>query len=144
MSRVNKSSTEYLDSLLLEGEGLVVRDVMDAFKGYCGLFSFVLSISQMDNLSNSKKITLIKEILDSSMLFMVRKYKANLEVYNRIIEDRPEPGKRFNDSVVVPLKLQEDYELGIEEAKQLLYIEIEDILKILNIDLESWTGEVYE
>jgi hypothetical protein len=137
MSRVNKSSTEYLDSLLLEGEGLVVRDVMDAFKGYCGLFSFVLSISQMDNLSNSKKITLIKEILDSSMLFMVRKYKANLEVYNRIIEDRPEPGKRFNDSVVVPLKLQEDYELGIEEAKQLLYIEIEDILKILNIDLES-------
>ncbi len=137
MSNKNNSSTEYLDDVLLDSKGLVVRDVMEAFKGYCGLFSFVLSISQMDNLSGKDKLRLIKKLLDTSMLFMVRKYKANLDIYNQRIQEKPKPGKRFNDSVIVPLKLQEDYELGIEEAKQLLYVEIEDIFKILNINLGS-------
>lgn len=137
MSKDNKSSTEYLDDMLLDSKGLVVRDVMEAFKGYSGLFAFVLSISQMDNLSGKDKLRLIKKLLDTSMLFMIRKYKANLEIYNQGIEEKPEPGKRFNDSVIVPLKLQEDYELGIEEAKRLLYVEIEDIFKILNINLDS-------
>lgn len=132
---IENSSTKYLDEILLDDKGLVSRDVMDSVKGYCGLFGFVLSICNNPALSDDQKSRLILNILDASMKFMTRRYEFNLELYRKHVSENLQKGQLFKTLSEIPAKMQEDYEMGLEEARQYLLIEIRDILKILNIEL---------
>lgn len=130
------SSTKYLDEIMLDGKGLVTKDVLSDTKGYCGLFAFILSICSLEHVSDKEKARLINNVLDSAMKFMARKYEANLTLYNRQASENLEAGKFFKTLSEMPAKMREDFEMGIEEARHFLKIEAMDILKILKIDLE--------
>lgn len=130
------SSTEYLDQVLLDDVGLITRDVMDTVKGYCGIFAFVLSICNNDDMTDAKKSKMISNIITSSLSFMQRRYEANLDLYRRQVSENLEHGQLFKSLSEIPAKMQEDYELGIKEAEKFLLTEIRDILKIINKDLD--------
>lgn len=130
------SSTEYLDELLLSDIGLITRDTMDTVKGYCGTFAFVMSICNNDNLTDEKKVKLIDSIISSSILFMEKRYKANLDIYRKHASENLKQGKLFEALSEIPAKMQEDYEVGLRDAKSFLLTEVRDILKILNEDLD--------
>lgn len=132
---MNKSSTEYLDRLMLDDKGLVTKEVMTDVKGYCGLFAFILSIVNMD-VSDSEKVRLINNVLDAAMKFMTKKYEANLSLYTRYVSENLESGKLFESLSVLPAKMREDFEMGIEEAHHFLMTEVRDILSILKVDLD--------
>lgn len=133
---MNKSSTEFLDKLMLDGTGLVTKEVMNDVKGYCGLFGFVLSVCNTPKISDAEKARLINNVIDSAMKFMIKKYEANLALYNRQAVQNLESGKLFKTLSEMPAKMREDYEAGIAEARKFLKIEIRDILEIMKIDLE--------
>lgn len=130
------SSTKYLDELMLDGKGLVTRDVLADTKGYCGLFAFILSICSLEHVTDEQKVKLINNVLDSAMKFMTRKYEANLTLYNRQASENLEAGKIFKTLSEMPAQMREDFEMGIEEARHFLRMEAKDILKILKIDLD--------
>lgn len=132
----NKSSTEHLDNLVLDDRSLVVRDSLDSIKGYCGLFAFVLSICNNTNLDDIEKVQLIHNIVDASISFMERKYEVNLEIYNRNVMDNLEEGKLFESLSELPAKIREDFEIGLQDTREYLFMEIRDILTILKINLE--------
>lgn len=129
------SSTEYLDKVIMNDKGMIVKDVMDSIKLYCGLFGFISSVCNAD-LSKEVKERLITNIIESSLAFMTKKYEANLQMYTSQISKSVEKGNKFNALSIKPAKMREDFEMGLEEAKKYLYIETRDILKILNSDLE--------
>lgn len=130
------SSTEYLDKLMLDEKGLIVKEVMADVKGYCGLFAFILSITSMNHLTDREKAGLINNVLDSAMTFMTRKYEANLTLYTRQASENLESGKLFKSLAELPAKMREDFEMGIDEAKHFIRVEAKDILTILKSDLE--------
>lgn len=130
------SSTKYLDEFLLDDKGQITKDVMDTIKDYCGLFAFVLSICNDTGLSDQAKAALIKNIIESSLKFMDKRYMANLDLYKKRVTENLKVGRLFEALSEIPAKMQEDYEMGIEEARHFIYTEIRDILKILKIDLE--------
>ena len=134
---MSDSSTKYLDQLILDSKGLVVRETMNEIKCYCGLFAFVLSVCSMD-ITDDSKAKLINNILDSSMKFMYRKYEANLDIYTKHASENLESGKLFESLSLLPAKMREDFEMGLAEAKHFLKTEILDILTILQIDLKLW------
>jgi len=133
---MSKSSTEYLDKLILDDKGLIIKDSVESIKGYCGLFAFVLSICGNENLTDKDKISLINNIIEASLGFMRKKYEANLDIYNRQASENLESGNLFKSLSQLPAKMREDFEVGLEETRDLLYTEIRDILKILKIDLD--------
>ena len=130
------SSTKYLDNLLLDDRGKVTKEVMDTIKGYCGLFGFVLSVCNNTHLDDSEKAKLILNILESSLIFMTKRYEINLELYNKHVTDNLQTGKLFESLSVLPAQMREDFELGLNEAHEFLLTEVRDILKILEIDLD--------
>ncbi len=130
------SSTQYLDDLLLDQRALVTREVMDSIKGYCGLFSFVHAICRDDLMSDDDKVSLIDNIIVSSLTILRKKYEANIELYKKQVSENPKAGKLFESLSVLPAKMTEDFELGLEDAYDFLYIEIRDMLKIINVDLD--------
>ncbi len=130
------SSTKYLDEFLLDDKGQITKDVMDTIKDYCGLFAFVLSICNDVALSDQAKVALIKNIIESSLKFMDKRYTANLNLYKKQVTENLKAGKLFEALSEIPAKMQEDYEMGIEEARHFIYTEVRDILKILKLDLE--------
>ena len=130
------SSTEYLDKLILDEKGLITKEVMMEVKNYCGLFAFILSVSNIEYLSKTEKARLINNVLDSAMIFMTRKYEANLSLYNKQISENLEAGKLFKTLSELPAKMREDFEVGIDEARNFIAIEARDILSILKIDLK--------
>lgn len=130
------SSTKYLDKLMLDEKGLVTKEVMNDVKGYCGLFAFTLSICNTPNITDDEKVRLINNVLDSAMVFMARKYEANLTLYNRQASENLESGKLFKSLAELPAKMREDFEMGIEEAKRFLRVEVRDILSILKVDFD--------
>ncbi len=129
------SSTEYLDQLILDSKGLIVKETMDGIKGYCGLFAFVLSILSLDQ-PDDVKVKLINNIINSTIKFTRKKYEANLEIYNNHVSENLEAGKLFHALSVLPAKLREDFEAGLIDAENFLRIEIEDIFVILQSDLK--------
>ncbi len=133
---MTKSSTEYLDKLILDEKGLITKEVMSDVKGYCGLFAFILSISSIEHLSKTEKARLINNVLDSAMMFMTRKYEVNLTLYNRQVSENLETGQLFKALSELPAKMREDFENGIDEARHFLSVEARDILSILKIDLK--------
>jgi len=130
------SSTKYLDEFLLDDRGKITKDVMDTIKDYCGLFAFVMSICNDQILSDQAKADLIRNIVESSLKFMSKRYLTNLNLYNKQVTDNLKTGKLFEALSEIPAKMQEDYEMGIEEARHFIYTEVRDILKILKINLE--------
>jgi hypothetical protein len=130
------SSTKYLDALILDQQGMVTKDVMDSLKGYCGLFSFIHVICRDNMLDNKAKIKLIDNVINSSLSFLRRKYEADIDLYNKQVTENLKTGKLFESLSVMPAKMREDFELGLEDARNFMYIEIKDILKILNIKLD--------
>lgn len=130
------SSTQYLDDLLLDQRALVTREVMDSIKGYCGLFSFVHSICRDDLINDDDKVALIDNIIISSLTVLRKKYEANIELYKKQVSENPKTGKLFESLSVLPAQMTEDFELGLEDAYDFLYIEIRDMLKIINVDLD--------
>ena len=133
---MDNSSTEYLDKLMLDDKSLITKEVMSEVKNYCGLFAFVLSIGSIEYLSKTERAKLINNVLDSAMMFMTRKYEANLSLYNRQVSENLEAGKLFKTLSELPAKMREDFELGINDARNFLAIEAKDILSILKIDLK--------
>jgi len=133
---MTKSSTKYLDKLILDEKGLITKEVMSDVKGYCGLFAFILSISSIEFLSKTEKARLINNVLDSAMMFMTRKYEANLTLYNRQVSENLESGQLFKTLSELPAKMREDFESGIDEARHFLSVEARDILLTLKIDLK--------
>ena len=133
---MNKSSTEYLDELVLDDKSLIIRDSIESIKNYCGLFGFVLGVSNDDALDDRQKAELIKNIIKASIEFLRKKYEANLEIYNRQACENLETGKLFKSLSELPAKMREDFEAGLSEAEEFMYIEIRDILKILNMNLD--------
>jgi len=133
---MNKSSTEHLDNIILDEVSLVVRDSLEGIKDYCGLFAFVLSICNNDELDEQGKINLIRNIVDASISFMRKKYEVNLAIYNSKAAENLEKGKLFESLSLLPAKMRDDFEAGLEETRKYLFIEIRDILSILNINLE--------
>lgn len=132
---MTKSSTEYLDMLMLDDKGLVTKEVMSDVKGYCGLFAFILSICNMD-ITEEEKSRLVNNVLEAAMKFMTKKYEANLTLYTRHVSENLESGKLFESLSVLPAKMREDFEMGIDEAHHFLMTEIKDILSILKVDLD--------
>jgi len=130
------SSTKYLDEFMLDDKGQVTKDVMDTIKDYCGLFAFVMTICGHDEFSNHEKKALINNIIESSLKFMGRRYQANLSLYKKQVTANLQAGKLFETLSEIPAKMQEDYEIGIEDARHFLFAEVQDILKILKTDLE--------
>jgi len=130
------SSTKYLDDFLLDGKGQITKDVMDTIKDYCGLFAFIMTICNDTELSEQAKVALIRNIIESSLKFMDRRYAANLNLYKKQVTENLKSGKLFEALSEIPAKMQEDYEMGIEGARNFIYTEVRDILKILKIDLE--------
>jgi len=133
---MSDSSTKYLDRLVLDAKGLVTKEVMTDVKGYCGLFAFILSICNTPNITDAEKIRLINNVLDSAMIFMTRKYEANLTLYTREASENLESGKLFKSLSELPAKMREDFEMGIAEAKHFLRVEARDILSILKVDFD--------
>lgn len=129
------SSTDYLDMMVLDEKGEIVKDIMDSIKGYCGFFAFISSICNNSSLDDLQKTKLIANVIESSLMYMEKKYKANLDLYNTFISDNLMEGNKFEQLALTPVKMREDYEAGLIEARKYLYIEAKDILKILNIDL---------
>jgi len=129
------SSTEYLDGVVLDDKGKVVKDVMESIKVYCGFFGFISSICVSD-LSKESKERLISNIIESSLTFMTKKYEANLKLYSAHTSKNMQKGNLFDSLSIKPAKMREDFEMGLKEARKYLYIEARDILKILNSDLE--------
>jgi len=130
------SSTKYLDELLLDNKGQVTKDVMDTVKGYCGLFAFILSICNNDALSDKGKAALVGNIIEASLKFMAKRYTANLNLYKKQVTNNLKSGKLFEALSEIPAKMQEDYEMGIEDARHFIYVEVRDILRILQVDLD--------
>lgn len=87
-------------------------------------------------LSDLEKSALIRNIIESSLKFMDKRYTANLTLYKKQVTDNLKAGKLFEALSEIPAKMQEDYEMGIEEARHFIYTEVRDILKILNSNLE--------
>jgi len=130
------SSTKYLDALILDRQGEVTKDTMDSLKGYCGLFAFVHAICRDDTLNYKAKVKLINNVIDASLNFLRKKYEVDIELYNKQVTENLKTGKLFESLSVLPAKMREDFELGLEDARDFMYIEIKDILRILNIDLD--------
>lgn len=133
---MSKSSTKYLDMLLLDDRGQVTKEAMDTVKTYCGLFGFVLGVCNNSSLDNTEKSKLITNILDSAIMFMTRRYEVNLDLYNKQVTDNLQSGKLFESLSVLPAKMREDFEIGLNEAHNFLLAEVRDILKILDEDLD--------
>jgi len=133
---MSNSSTKYLDMMVLDEKGEVVKDVMESIKGYCGFFAFILSVGDRESISNEEKSHLIKQIIESSLLFMSKKYETNLKLYHQHVTENLDSGNKFEKLSLTPAKMREDFEMGLEEARRYLYIEARDIIKILKLDLE--------
>ena len=130
------SSTKYLDAVILDQQGKVTKDTMDAIKGYCGLFAFIHIICKDDDLNDKAKVRLINNVIDASLSFLYKKYETDIELYNKQVLENLKAGKLFESLSVMPAKMREDFELGLKEAKDFMYIEIRDILHILDINLD--------
>jgi len=133
---MNNSSTTYLDDLFLDQQGLVTREVMDSIKEYCGLFSFVHGVCRDDLITEANKVKLINSVIDAALTIQYKKHKANVELYKQQVSENIKTGKLFQSLAVLPAKMTEDFEIGLDNAKEYLYEEIRDILKILNIQLD--------
>jgi hypothetical protein len=130
------SNTKYLDDFLLDDKGCITKEVMDAVKDYCGLFAFISSICNNESLSPQGKSKLIRNIIEASLKFMAKRYTANLNLYKKQVTNNLKSGKLFEALSEIPAKMQEDYEMGIEDARHFIYVEVRDILRILQVDLD--------
>jgi hypothetical protein len=130
------SSTKYLDEIIMDERGEIIRDIMENIKGYCGLFGFIAGICNTPSISKEKKASIITGIIESSLKFMRKKYETNLKMYEVYATENLEEGNKFEQLSVTPAKMREDFEAGIDSARKYLYIETRDILKILDMDLE--------
>ena len=110
---MNKSSTEYLDKIMLDDKGLVTKEVLSEIKGYCGLFGFIISICNTPNIGKEEKAKLINNVLDSAINYMRRKYEANLSLYSQHASKNLESGKLFKTLSELPAKMREDYEAAL-------------------------------
>jgi hypothetical protein len=128
---MGNNTTEFLDSALLDDAGMITKEVLESFKAYCGLFSLVFGIYNTD-MPDDKKNTLLKAIVNSTLEFMEKRYRINLDLYLAQAAKDAEKGALFETFSVIPARMQEDYERGIEDARELISIEIDGIVRIIH------------
>lgn len=124
-------STKYLDQAVLDEAGIITKEVIESFKSYCGLFSLVFSIYNT-NMPDAKKDKLLKAIVNSTLEFMEKRYQININFYLAQAADNVEKGKLFETLSAIPARMQDDCDRGLEDARELISMEIEGIVKIIN------------
>lgn len=128
---MSSGSTKYLDDALLDEAGVITKEVLESFKSYCGLFALIFSIYNT-NMPDSKKDTLLKAIVNSTLEFMEKRYQVNLSFYLAQASKDVEKGKLFETFSAVPARMQEEYERGLEDARELISMEIEGMVRIIH------------
>lgn len=130
------SSTKYLDFLVMDERGKIVKETMSAAREYCGFFGFLHSIVLDDRLDNREKANLINQTIEVFFRFMTKKYEVDLSLYKEYAVENLEKGRAFEALSVMPAKMIEDFSAGLLDAKKFLYMEVRDILAILKSDIE--------
>lgn len=125
------NTTSYLDNVLLDDAGKITKEVLDAFKSYCGLFALVFSIYNTD-MSDDKKDKLLKAIVTSTLEFMEKRYQINLNLYLAQAADEAESGKLFEAFSTVPATMEENYRRGLDDARELISMEVEGIVRVIH------------
>lgn len=127
---MSNDTTKFLDKALLDGAGMITKEVIESFKLYGGLFALIFSIYNT-NIPDSKKDTLLKAIVNSTLEFMEKRYQVNLSFYLAQASKDVEKGKLFETLSAVPARMQEEYERGLEDARELIAMEIDGIVRVI-------------
>lgn len=128
---MTNESTKYLDNAVLDNAGKITKEVVESFKSYCGLFSLVFSIYNT-KMPDDKKDKLLKAIVNSTLEFMEKRYQVNLNLYLAQATSEVEKGRFFEVFSAIPARMQEDYERGLEDARELILMEIDGIVRIIH------------
>jgi len=130
------SNTKYLDFMVLDERGKIIKETMAAAREYCGFFGFIHGIVLDDRLDNKEKADLINQTIEVFFRFMTKKYEVDLSLYKEYAVENLEKGRTFEALSVMPAKMIEDFSAGLLDAKKFLYMEVRDILVVLKSDIE--------
>jgi len=128
---MSNKTTKYLDDAFLDDAGVITKEVIESFKSYCGLFALIFSIYNT-RMSEEKKDTLLKAIVTSTLEFMEKKYQINLNLYLTQAATTAEKGRLFEVFSAIPTTMEENYKRGLEDARELIHMEIDGIVRIIH------------
>lgn len=128
---MSNNTTKYLDDAFLDAAGVITKEVIESFKNYCGLFSLIFSIYNT-RMPEDKKDKLLKAIVNSTLEFMEKRYQINLDLYLAQAATTAENGRLFEALLAVPVNMRENYERGLLDAKELIHMEIDGIIKVIH------------